>query len=367
MKNVLNDGLPFEDVKTLVTTCILNKEPIMVWGPPGIGKSDMVFEIGRELNREVVDIRLCLYENVDIKGYPFLKDVDGEKRLSFAHSEELPSDPDSDVIIFLDEINAADPSTQKACYQLILNRRIGDYVLPDKVTIVAAGNRQQDKGGIFSMPKPLENRFVHVEMRPSPKDWLDWAVGAMVQPEVVGFISKFESKLFDFDTSNDQRAFATPRSWTKAAKLLAGSPGLSDKHMKLLVGGCIGSGLAVEFMAFRAVVNKLPEPMKIFTKKVSKVDKDLERSLCYSLVITCLYKLRTIHQDSNEPEEQKKTSEYLNNFFEYLLDNDDVIGAELVAMAISMAFKTYKLPINKDMPGIKNALTKYGKIINKAL
>ena len=134
--------LNFQDTKTLVTQCLLAKKPIMIWGPPGIGKSEMIKEIGTDINYDIIDIRLALLESVDIKGYPYLGEiitdietidsVTGEKAikkvvekvLSFAMNKEFPRDPNRKTILFFDEINAAQPSTQLAMYQLILDRKI---------------------------------------------------------------------------------------------------------------------------------------------------------------------------------------------------------------------------------------------------
>jgi len=128
-------------VITALKHCIKLQRPCMVWGAPGIGKSDVVKQIGEESSREVIDIRLPLWEPTDIKGIPFYNSK--SNLMEWAPPIELPSDPKSTAILFLDEINAAPPAVQAAAYQLILNRQVGAYKLPDGVSIVAAGNRKQ--------------------------------------------------------------------------------------------------------------------------------------------------------------------------------------------------------------------------------
>ena len=144
-----------------------------MWGAPGIGKSDIVKQIADSQDREVIDIRLPLWEPTDIKGIPYYNSQ--ENNMVWASPAELPTDPKSNAIVFLDELNSAAPAVQAAAYQLILNRRVGQYHLPEGVSIVAAGNRDSDKGVTFRMPAPLANRFVHLEMR---VDFEYWSMGA---------------------------------------------------------------------------------------------------------------------------------------------------------------------------------------------
>ena len=128
------------EANRLVRRAMKRKRPVMIWGAPGIGKSDLVATLARMLGRQLIDIRLPLWEPTDIKGMPYYNATTG--KMEWSIPAEFPTDPESTAIIFLDEINGAAPSVQAAAYQLILNRRIGQYVLPENVVIVAAGNRE---------------------------------------------------------------------------------------------------------------------------------------------------------------------------------------------------------------------------------
>lgn len=360
--DITDRSLDFQTTKEIVRHCIDRKEPIMIWGPPGIGKSDMIFEIGRETGREVIDIRLPLYENVDIKGYPKIDENTG--KLVFAHSAEFPSDPKSTAILFLDEINSADPSTQKASYQLILNRRIGQYILPEGVAIVAAGNRQQDKGITFAMPKPLENRFVHVEVRPNFEQWMNWAVSSGLNSDIISFLSKFKERFYDFDPSVNQRSFATPRTWTKASKLIANVK--DDKMVREVIAGCVGAGAATEFMAYRSTLSKLPDVDLVLSGKIKTLEESLEMSLSYALVINCLYALRERYQIHTK--NGGKDDEFMDQmevFFKFLLVNEKHIGPEFVAMCVRMAKITYNLPLRSNSKSLMEWIKKNAALFNE--
>ena len=160
------------DVMAEVLACINAKRPVMLWGPPGIGKSEIIEQIGKQTNRNVIDLRLLLLEPTDLRGIPYFNSK--SNKMDWAPPVDLPANDNDTSILFLDEINAAPQSVQAAAYQLILNRRIGTYKLPDGVAVVCAGNRESDRGVTYRMPSPLANRIIHIEMEPNFDDWLDY-------------------------------------------------------------------------------------------------------------------------------------------------------------------------------------------------
>ena len=247
------------EAKLALEHCIKLQRPIMMWGAPGIGKSDIVKQIADSQKREVIDIRLPLWEPTDIKGIPYYNAK--ENNMVWAAPAELPVDEKSTAVIFLDELNSAAPAVQAAAYQLILNRRVGQYKLPDGVSIVAAGNRDSDKGVTYRMPAPLANRFVHIELRVDYDDWMEWATLNHIHADVVGYVTFAKQDLYDFDPKGSSRSFATPRSWSFVSQLL--SDDLPESTLTDLVAGCVGEGLAVKFMNHRKVSGQLPNPSDI--------------------------------------------------------------------------------------------------------
>ena len=159
---------------------------------------------------------------------------------------------------------------QAAAYQLILNRRIGKYVLPDNVVMVAAGNRESDKGVTFRMPTPLANRFIHQEIKTDFPSWFEWATENQVHKDVVGYLSFAKQDIYDFDAKSSSRAFATPRSWTFVSELLY-NPELDEDTATNLIAGTVGEGLAVSFMAHRKVAGQMPKPEDVLAGKVAVI------------------------------------------------------------------------------------------------
>ena len=336
-----------------------NKRPIFLWGPPGIGKSDIIKQLGEELNAYVIDVRLSLWEPTDIKGIPYFDSNDGTMR--WAPPAELPSkemaSKHKQVILFMDEMNAAAPSVQAAAYQLVLNRRVGAYELPDNVVMVAAGNRETDKGVNYRMPAPLANRFVHLEMQCDWEDWQEWAVKNKIHKDVVGFLTFSKKDLYDFDPKSSSRAFATPRSWSFVSELLVDDD-TDDSTLTDLTSGSIGEGLAIKFMAHRKHAAKMPDPRDILNGKVKKMDNK-EISAQYSLVVSLCYELK----DSCD-KKAKDWNDQVNNFFQFIMDNFE---HELVIMGTKLALSTYKLPLDPDeIKCFDDFHSKYGKYIAAA-
>jgi hypothetical protein len=281
--------------------------------------------------------------------------------MRWAPPSELPSQEfakqHKQIILFMDEMNSAAPSVQAAAYQLILNRRVGTYSLPDNVVMVAAGNRETDKGVTFRMPAPLANRFIHLEMTVDWEDYFDWATENKVHKDVVGFLSFSKKDLYDFDPKSSSRAFATPRSWAFVSELLHDDDTDVDT-MTDLVSGAVGEGLAIKFMAHRKVSGKMPNPSDILSGKVKEM-KSKEISAMYSLTISLCYELKDAC-DKNA----KNWNDQVNNFFQFMMDNFET---ELVIMGTKVALSQYKLPLDPDEIACFDAFhAKFGKYIAQA-
>ena len=341
-----------------ITRAFKKKRPLFIWGPPGIGKSDIVSQIGNDMQAHVIDIRLSLWEPTDIKGIPYFDPT--VNKMVWGAPSELPDAEMAAkhkwIILFLDEMNSAAPSVQAAAYQLILNRKVGQYTLPDNVLIIAAGNREADKGVTYRMPAPLANRFVHLELAVSFDDWFQWSVVNNINTDVVGYLTFAKKDLYDFDPRSPSRSFATPRSWTFVSELL--DDDLDEATTTDLVAGAVGEGLALKFMAHRKVAASMPNPSDILAGKVREM-KSKEISAMYSLTVSLCYELKEA-SDKND----KKFDDKVNNFLRFSMDNFDT---ELVVMGIKLALTQYSLPIDPDeVQCFDEFHERYGKYIKAA-
>jgi hypothetical protein len=362
MASQITDNLTITSgqVRKALLTAFKAKRPVFLWGPPGIGKSEVVAEVAEELKGPVIDLRMAQMEPTDIRGIPYFnKDIN---KMDWAEPVDLPSKEFAAqhpiVVLFLDEMNSAPPAVQAAGYQLILNRRVGKYHLPDNVVIVAAGNRDSDKGVTYRMPMPLANRFVHVEMRADFASWQNWAVNKGIHKDVVGYLSFAKQDLYDFDAKSSSRAFATPRSWCFVSDLLHDEVNVDNDTLFNLVAGAVGEGLAVKFQAHRKIAGRMPEPSDILSGKVTDLSVK-EISAMYSLTISMCYELRDSIE--NKKVTGKEFHAMADNFFSYIMKNFET---ELVVMGAKIALKTYKLPIEpSQLKNFDDFHKKYGKYI----
>ena len=337
------------------------QRPVFLWGPPGIGKSELVADITKELGGYMIDLRLGQMEPTDIRGIPYYNKDTG--KMDWAEPVDLPTAEFASqypvVVLFLDEMNSAAPSVQSAAYQLILNRRSGKYVLPDNVVMVAAGNRESDKGVTYRMPTPLANRFVHQEMTVDFASWQEWAVKNNEHKDVVGYLTFAKQDLYDFDAKSASRAFATPRSWHFVSELLQDDDTDDDTNMNL-IAGTVGEGLAVKFMAHRKIAGRMPRPEDILSGKVDTLEVK-EVSAMYSLVISMCYELKAAVENRVADKEFHAMSD---NFFGYMMKNFET---ELVVMGARIALTVYNLPFQPTkLKNFDEFHKRYGRYILQA-
>src|SRR5246127_2880392 len=232
--------------------------PLHIWGACGVGKSQIVAQVASDLGWQFLDIRAVQLDPVDLRGLP---------RISADQAEWVPPKflPTSGKgILFLDELTAAPQMTQAGCYQLVLDRKLGEYHLPEGWVVVAAGNPASERGVHFSMPRPLRNRFVHLNLEPDFDDWCQWAVRSGLRPEIIAFLRFKPALLHDANATSDVNAWPTPRSWEMASNVLTGfAPrqksgffaGATEIEAQLLEG-TVGPAATTELVATSACTGR---------------------------------------------------------------------------------------------------------------
>jgi hypothetical protein len=279
------------------------KVPVFLWGPPGIGKSSIVSQIAKDKNIGFIDLRLSLLDPTDLRGIPFFNAEDNSA--IWAPASFLPDGSEQEGILFLDELNTAAPMVQASAYQLILDRKIGEYNLPDGWSIIAAGNRESDRGVVFRMAAPLSNRFVHLDMEVNVNDWQAWAKENNIEQSIIAFISYRPDSLFAFNSKNDSKAFATPRTWEYVNEILLSNP--EDDLVMELIKGAIGEELSAAFLGFKSVEKHLPDIDTILNGTSVEVPSETS-----ALHILCTALSMRINEDTRSSE--------LDNLLKYTLN-----------------------------------------------
>src|SRR3990167_523946 len=319
------------------------KLQIYLWGSAGIGKSRAVKDFTINNNLQFRDVRLSTIESVDLRGIPNIDN--GETK--WIPPSWLPKEGNG--VLFLDELNLALPSIKASAYQLILDRELGDYKLPDGWVVVSAGNRLGDKANVFDLPAPLANRFLHVELSiPSVDDWGEWAMQEKIRidSKIVAFLMQNPTSIHRFNPKNEDKAFPTPRSWEFCSRMIEGLEDIDE--VKKYACLSVGEATATEFYAFTklvkdwdvdkvlsnpsvvkdikemsskyalipAVVERFNKDKKVFEKIVA-VSLNLEPEFGVMLMRMC--KMRDSKYFMDEIQKLKNFKEWYNNFATYMV------------------------------------------------
>ena len=283
--------------------------PVMLWGPPGVGKSQIIAQVASRHAVPMIDIRLSQMEPSDLRGIPFRVD----SRVEWAVPAMLPDvkrhGPEG--VLFLDEITSAPPSVSAAAYQLILDRRLGAYEVPDGWAIFAAGNRQGDRGVTYTMPAPLANRFSHFEIEANLDDWVSWAYENGIDERLIGFLRFRPERLFDFDPAHNPVAFPSPRSWEFAHRALQ-KFGDSPELLLPTLQACVGPAAGLELNAFVENLERMPDLDAIL--RGEQVDVPREVDLQYAVASALVARAARAKGSSNAREIHGHILDYASRF-----------------------------------------------------
>ena len=256
-------------LKTVLESLLHQRWPAFVWGPPGVGKSSIVRAIAAQRGLPVIDLRASLLDPTDLRGIPAIENG----RAVWCPPSFLPGPDAKPGVLFLDEINAAPPLVQASLYQLVLDRRVGEYELPPGWWIVAAGNRQQDRAVTFRMSSALSNRFVHLDLEADVDDWRAWAIDKRLSPLVVSFIGVRPALLLG--EPGDTSAYPTPRSWEMASDVMHTMGG--PKEAADVLPGVVGQAAAVEFAGYiKKAINERAIRKVVDDPRQAELPQDLD-------------------------------------------------------------------------------------------
>ncbi|HTW98676.1 MAG TPA: MoxR family ATPase [Acidimicrobiales bacterium] len=251
--------------------------PVFVWGQPGIGKSSLVHRFAADLGISCVSLLGTQLASEDLIGVPQI--VEGKSR--FCPPQMIARD--DPYVLFLDELNGASHEVQKAFYSLVLERRIGEYRLPEGSVVIGAGNRAQDSAIVRPMPSALINRMVHLHLVSSTRDWLAWATASGIHPWVLDYIGLRPDHLAAAPPKTEQ-PFSTPRSWHMLSDALHSyGKGIDEETLRLVVSGCVSPVHAQQFIGFVHQLRHAYDLDAILKGKLRWPERPEERDLLYFL------------------------------------------------------------------------------------
>lgn len=272
------------ELKAYLNQIVNNRLQIstMIWGSPGIGKSSIVAQVAQEHDIDFVDVRLSQLAPTDLRGLPVAEDGISK----WYPPEFLPRAGKG--ILFLDEINMAPPAMQGVAQQLILDRRVGSYTVPEGWYVWAAGNRKEDRASVFDMPAPLANRFLHLQVEADFDSFKAYALEIGVHEQAIAFLSFRPNLLHKLDPQ--QPAWPSPRSWVMASRL---------HDAGLDITPAVGTGAAAEFTAFLTLYKTLPDLLLILAGKGDNIPFATEPSVRYAATIGLTVRAEDANQAYN--------------------------------------------------------------------
>jgi len=313
-----------------IDTLLDTDTPLFIHGSPGIGKSYIVADVAQKKGLELVDIRLSQMDPVDLRGVPSIK----ENQTVWMPPVFFPKDINSQGILFLDELNSAPPSVQAAIYQLVLNRKMGEYELPKGWRIICAGNRVSDRGVVFRLPSPLVNRMVHLHVQARFEDFKLFAIKEGLHPFIIGFLGFRPDLLSTEPVLEDDAnpAFATPRSYHMLSNILKAKGNI--KSISSIIYGTVGYSSGVEFTSYVKVYEELPDVASIYDGNYPEIKN--QPALLYALVSALV---EYFNGSETHKEHLFVFSETLPTEFGVMLIKDVIVKDE--SLATYSAFDTW--------------------------
>jgi len=344
--------------------CLYSGIPLMLWGPPGVGKSwaAMIAAMmiqkkerkrlkNKKIKIDITTLTVCTKNPVDIGGFP-TPGADG--LMHFLPIAQLPQSGSG--ILVMEELPSALPSVQTACYELILEHRIGDYKLPCRChhpeligddgpgwMISACGNRMQDGAYTFEMPTPLRNRMMHISVTTNAEIWRKWARENDIDERVIGYISMDgKDALMDFDPQREEYGFATPRSWHKVSDLIKVKDH-THPLFKEMCQGLIGQGYSIKFVAYCKLAGQIPNALGVLDGETPDMPSD--PSIAYAF---CGAIINAVFNQWNE-EDKKSNGKALKSAKNIITYTVNKLGGEYAALVTRDMFQMFDRKMIKKL------------------
>jgi hypothetical protein len=305
-------------LQALLAKTIPARVPILIKGAPGISKTECVRQASRSANADLFVMHPVVKNPTDFQGMPWISNGEASF-IPFGDLRKLIQ-ANSLTVCFIDDLGQASPAVQAAAMQLLLARELDGQRISDQVVFIAATNRRTDRAGVLGLLEPVKGRFHSiVELVPNLNDWVSWAVGAQIAPEIIAFLRFRPELFFDFAPTADLTKSPSPRTWHQLSDLLAlGLP--SDVELPS-VQGAIGEGAATEFVAFRRVWASMSSPDLVLTNPDAAAIPS-EPSALYAIATALAYRV---------------TRQSMTNFCRYLTRMCSAQFEEFAAVSMKLA------------------------------
>ena len=350
IKELMDAGIALNKLPRLIDCMYRANLNLFIWGDPGIGKTQSVEQFVNKMKKDDPEFEYFYYplssmDPSDLIGIPMPEKVSeyGREitRTTWAIPKCLPTNPNGKGLLYFDEMNNAPAAMQNAIQQLVQERRIGDYFLPEGYRIIAAGNQSGVNAYSTEIQAPVKDRFGHVFVKTGADLWFDYMLGLDTEPTkekpfisgitpekikqmTVAFVKRNPDKLFDSDNyNNNSYTFATPRSWSRFIKLYSMNPEASYDEVFHFASMYFGGAVANMLLEYLKNSEKYQDPAEIlFNGKCFRDDGDMNGF--FGTLTGCVATLNQMddpEKDENgnpnkNSKEGKALTEAVHNLFE---------------------------------------------------
>lgn len=310
----------------------------MLWGPPGVGKSDIIAQIAEELGFELRVIKLSTLSPVDVRGLPHIDPREPDK-FRFVPANFIPDGKEEkNVLLFFDEVNTAPPINQTTAYEIALERSVGGHKLPEGTLVCMAGNRAEDLGATYEMPMPLANRLAHINIEKNADAFVKYALNNNYDDSIIAFI-KTNMQYIHAMPKSGKYAYPSPRTWSFVDALIKHNGGRAENTPVSEIGAFIGDEIAHDFHVFISYKDILPDLDVVLS--TGKPFTHEERSVMFFYVVSLSLRLKKLfNENSNE--------KLIKNYINALMDVDGETKM-LAIMCVREEFEIFRMLLSEDV------------------
>lgn len=235
---------------------------------PGIGKSSLAAQIADKFGLKLIDVRLAECDPTDIGGLPYFDEKTGKTKTypyeTFPTTDTPIPEGYKGWLLMLDEFNSAPLSVQGASYKVVLDRKVGQHTLHNRVFIIAAGNLETDNAIVNPLSSAMVSRFAMFEVQLSHQDWMEWATDNGIDYRITGFLNWKPDFLYTFNPDACDKPYSCPRTWEALSKVLVKMK--DTTNLLYIAASMVGEGVAREFIAYIELYHKLPTFQTLISK-----------------------------------------------------------------------------------------------------